>query len=217
MNDSQALRTMMVDTQVRPSDVTKFPIIEAMLTVPREDFVPDAMRAAAYAGAPVDLGGGRAMLEPRTLAKILDAVDIGAEDLVLDLGAGLGYSAAVIARMAEFVVALEEDEDLASEAEARLAAAGVDNVAVIAGPLAEGDPRHGPYDVIVVEGAVQQVPFPILEQIKEGGRIVAIFDGDHLGTVRIGYRIGSDVDWRAVFDASATVLPGFAAAPAFAL
>ena len=217
MNDSRALRTMMVDTQVRPSDVTKFPIIEAMLAVPREHFVPDAVRAAAYADAPVDLGGGRAMLEPRTLAKMLDAVDIGAQDLVLDLGAGLGYSAAVIARMAEFVVALEEDENLAAEAESRLGAAGIDNVAVIAGPLVNGDPRHGPYDVIVVEGAVQQVPFPILEQIKDGGRIVAIFAGNNLGTVRIGYRVGSDVDWRSAFDAAATVLPGFTAAPEFAL
>lgn len=217
MNDSQALRTMMVDTQVRPSDVTKFPIIEAMLRVPREDFVPDAVRAAAYADAPVDLGGGRAMLEPRTFAKMLDAVAIEPDDLVLDLGTGLGYSAAVIARMAEFVVALEEDADLAAEAEARLGAAGIDNVAVIAGPLAEGDPRHGPYDVIVIEGAVQDIPLPVLEQIKDGGRIVAIFDGNNLGTVRIGYRVGKDVDWRSAFDAAATVLPGFAAAPEFAL
>ncbi|MCB1331755.1 MAG: protein-L-isoaspartate O-methyltransferase [Maritimibacter sp.] len=217
MNDSQTLRRMMVDTQVRPSNVTKFPIIEAMLAVPREDFVPDACRAVAYADAPVDLGGGRAMVEPRTLAKILDAVDIDTDDLVLDLGAGLGYSAAVIARMAEFVVALEEEPDLAGEAETRLAAAGVDNVAVITGPLVEGDAKHGPYDVIFVEGAVQQVPLTILEQIKEGGRIVAIFAGDHLGTVRIGYRVGDDVDWRPVFNAAGTVLPGFAAAPEFAL
>lgn len=217
MNDFRALRTTMVDTQVRPSDVTKFPIIDAMLTVPREDFVPDALRAAAYAGTPVDLGGGRAMLEPRTFAKMLDAVDIGPGDLVLDLGTGLGYGAAVIARMAEFVVALEEDDDLAAEAESRLAAAGVDNVAVIAGPLAAGDPKHGPYDVIFIEGAVQQVPLPILEQIKEGGRIVAIFAGNHVGTVRIGYRVGADVDWRSAFDATAPVLPGFTAAPEFAL
>ena len=133
------------------------------------------------------------------------------------LGAGLGYSAAVIARMAEFVVALEEDPELAAEAETRLAAVGADNVAVITGALDEGDAKHGPYDVIFIEGAVQQVPLTILEQIKEGGRIVAIFAGDHLGTVRIGYRIGDDVDWRPVFNAAGTVLPGFAAAPEFAL
>ena len=99
---------------------------------------------------------------------------------------------------------------------ANLRAAGVDNVAVIAGPLVEGDARHGPYDVIVVEGAVQRIPFPILDQIKDGGRIVAIFDGNNLGTVRVGYRVGADVDWRAAFDATATVLPGFSAAPEFA-
>ncbi len=217
MSDSQALRRMMVDTQVRPSDVTRFPIIEAMLTVPRERFVPDALRAAAYAEIPVDLGAGRAMFEPRTLAKILDAVAIEAGELVLVLGAGLGYSAAVIARMAEFVVALEEDEELAAEAETRLGAAGIDNVAVISGTLAEGDARHGPYDVIFVEGAVQQIPPQILQQIKDGGRIVAIFEGDNLGTVRIGRRAGEVIDWRSVFDATAALLPGFAAAPAFAL
>ena len=141
MKDFQSLRRMMVDTQVRPSDVTKYPVIEAMLAIAREDFVPDALRAAAYAGAPVDLGDGRAMFEPRTLAKILDAIDLKSDELVLDLGAGLGYGAAVMARMAEFVVALEEDEALAAEAEARLSAAGIDNVAVLSGPLAEGDAR----------------------------------------------------------------------------
>lgn len=217
MNDFHALRRMMVDTQVRPSDVTRYPIIEAMLAVPREDFVPDAYRQVAYAEAAIDLGGGRAMLEPRTLAKILEALDIQSGELVLDLGAGLGYSAAVMARMAEFVVALEEDEALAAEAEARLGAAGIDNVAVIAGPLEAGDAKHGPYDAILVEGAVQEIPLPLLEQIKDGGRIVAIFDGNSRGTVRVGYRVGSDVDWRAAFDAGAQLLPGFAKSPAFAL
>lgn len=217
MKDFQSLRRMMVDTQVRPSDVTKYPVIEAMLAVAREDFVPDAVRPAAYADAPIDLGEGRAMLEPRTLAKMLDAVNLKADELVLDIGAGLGYGAAVMARMAEFVVAVEEDEALAGEAETRLSAAGVDNVAVMSGPLEAGDARHGPYDVIVIEGAVQQVPSPILEQIKDGGRIVAIFAGNNVGTVRIGYRIGADVDWRSAFDAGAQVLPGFAATADFAL
>lgn len=217
MKDFQSLRRMMVDTQVRPSDVTKYPIIEAMLTVPREQFVPDALRSTAYAGAQIDLGGGRAMVEPRTLAKILDAVDIEPDEMVLDLGAGLGYGAAVMARMAEFVVALEEDAALAEEAETRLSAAGIDNVAVICGPLEAGDARHGPYDVVVIEGAVQRVPSTILEQIKDGGRIVAIFDENNVGTVRVGYRTGSDVDWRSVFDAGAPVLPGFAAEMEFAL
>lgn len=217
MKDFERLRRMMVDTQVRPSDVTKYPIIEAMLAVPREEFVPDALRAAAYADAPIYLGSGRSMLEPRTLAKILDAVGLAPDEMVLDIGTGLGYGAAVMARMADFVVALEEDTALAEEAETRLGAAGADNVAVISGPLEAGDARHGPYDVIVVEGAVQRVPSTILAQIKDGGRIVAIFEHNHVGNVRIGYRSGPDVDWRAIFDAGAPVLPGFAAEVDFAL
>ncbi len=207
----------MVDTQVRPSDVTKYPIIEAMLTVAREDFVPDALRAAAYADAPVALGDGRMMLEPRTFAKLLDALDIETDELVLDLGCGLGYSAAVIAQMADFVVAREEDEALVAEAERRLGEAGVDNVAVIAGPLAAGDDKHGPYDVIVVEGAVEQMPEALVGQLKDGGRIAAIFADGAAGAVRIGHKIDEHIDWRFAFSATAPVLPGFERAVAFAL
>ena len=209
MSDFQTRRTMMVDTQVRPSDVTKFPIIEAMLAVPREAFVPDARRDAAYADAPVALGDNRVVLEPRTLAKMLDGLDIQAGEVVLDLGCGLGYSSAIIARMADFVVALEEDEAMAAEAETRLAEAGVDNVAVISGRLADGAAKHGPYDAIVIEGAVEQVPAALMDQLKDGGRIAAIFAEGMLGTVRIGMKSGVHVDWRTVFNTSVPVLRGF--------
>ena len=177
----------MVDTQVRPSDVTKFPIIEAMLTVQRENFVPTDRREAAYAGEHVSLGAGRVVLDPRTLAKMLDAADIGPDEMVLDIGSGLGYSAAVAARMAEAVIALEEDAALATEAERALSEAAADNVAVIEGPLSEGASKHGPYDVILIQGAVETVPVALLDQLKDGGRIVAIFDeGASLGAVRVG-------------------------------
>lgn len=215
MSDSLSRRTTMVDTQVRPSDVTKFPIIEAMLNVPREEFVPDALREAAYAELPIELAPGRVIFEPRTLAKMLDALDIQRGEMVLDLGCGLGYSAAVIARLADFVMAVEQESELAAEAERRLGEAGVDNVAVIAGPLAEGDPKHGPYDVIVVEGAVEQVPAAIVDQLKDGGRIAAIFSDGKLDSARIGYKVGSHLDWRRVFFASAPVLPGFKREPGF--
>lgn len=217
MRDFNALRTMMVDTQVRPSDVTKYPIIEAMLAIPREDFVPDALRGAAYADVSVPLDAGRSMLEPRTLAKMLDALDITGNELVLDLGCGLGYSSAVIARMADFVVAREEDEALAADAERRLGDAGVDNVAVIAGPLVEGDEKHGPYDVIVIEGAVEQVPAALIDQLKDGGRIAAIFAEGAAGAVRIGHKHRGHVDWRLVFNAGAALLPGFEVEREFAL
>jgi protein-L-isoaspartate(D-aspartate) O-methyltransferase len=217
MSDFHARRTTMVDTQVRPSDVTKFPIIEAMLAIAREDFVPDARREAAYADAPVDLGGGRVVLEPRTLAKLLDALDIRPDEVVLDLACGLGYSSAVIARLADFVVALEEDEALAAEAETRLAEAGADNVVVLTGALTAGDARHGPYDVIVIEGAVETVPAALSDQLKDGGRIGAIFADGNTGRARIGYKIDGRVDWRFAFDATGPVLPGFAVERGFAL
>lgn len=209
MTDFSARRTMMVDTQVRPSDVTKYPIIEAMLAVAREDFVPAAQREAAYVGENLDLGQGRVLLEPRTLAKMLDALAIDRDELVLDVGCGMGYSTAVIARMAEAVVAVEENESMAREAQDALLAAGADNAVVHAGPLTEGATQHGPYDVIVVEGAVAELPTSLLDQLKEGGRIAALFMEGPLGEVRLGYKRAGQIGWRLAFNASAPVLPGF--------
>jgi len=216
MQDFATRRMMMVDTQVRPNDVTKFPIIEAMLHVPREDFVPAARREAAYIGENVPLEGGRVLLEPRNFAKMLDVLDIQPDDLVLDIGCGLGYSSAVIARMAEAVVAVEEAA-LAGQAESALAAAGADNVAVVEGALAAGSPKHGPYCVILIEGGVEEVPQALLDQLKEGGRIAALFMDGALGTVRIGRKIDGHIGWRDAFNAAAPVLPGFAATKEFVL
>lgn len=210
-------RTMMVDTQIRPSDVTKFPIIEAMLSVAREDFVPADKVETAYVGDNINLGGSRVVLEPRTLAKMLDALDIQSDELVLDLGCGLGYSSAVIARMAAAVVAVEEDEGMASEAQAALSNAGADNVILHTGALAAGAAEHGPYDVIVLQGAVEHMPDAILDQLKEGGRIAAIFADGELGAVRVGYKIDGQMNWRLSFNAGAPVLPGFERHRAFTL
>jgi protein-L-isoaspartate(D-aspartate) O-methyltransferase len=210
MTDFSARRTMMVDTQVRPSDVTKFPIIEAMLSVKREDFVTAAQREAAYMGDNLELGGGRVILEPRTLAKMLDALDIGPEELVLDIGSALGYSSAVIAHMAQAVVALEENEGWADEAQDALVAAGADNVITHCGPLAAGAAEHGPYDVIVIQGGVSHVPNAINDQLKDGGRMACVFMDGALGEVRIGYKMDGRMSWRRAFNAGAPVLDGFA-------
>ncbi|SCX86893.1 protein-L-isoaspartate O-methyltransferase family protein [Paracoccus tibetensis] len=217
MTDFAARRTMMVDTQVRPSDVTKLPVIEAMLAVPREEFVPAALRQVAYSGENLDIGHGRTLLEPRTLAKLLDMLDIQPSELVLDLGCGLGYSAAVIARMAEAVVAIESEADLAAEAERRLSEGGIFNAAVLTAPLTEGAPKQGPYDVILIEGAVQEVPEAILAQLRDGGRIGAVFIEGALGVARIGHRINGRTSWRYAFNATAPVLDAFARAPGFSL
>ena len=215
--DHATRRTVMVDTQVRPSDVTKFPIIDAMLTVPRERFVPAALREAAYVGENLPLAPGRIMLEPRSFAKMLDLLDPRPTESVLHIGAGQGYGAAVLARLAEFVVALEEDADLAAAAEAALQAAGADNVAVLTGALAQGAPKAGPFDAILIEGGIETLPESISAQLKDGGRIVALFQNGPLGEVRIGLKSQDRISWRAAFNATAPVLRGFALAPAFTL
>lgn len=209
MTDFADRRRMMVDTQVRPSDVTKFPIIDAMLSVAREHFVPDAQREAAYADGLIELSQDRYMLEPRTLAKMLDALNITNDEMVLDVACGLGYSSAVTARMAQLVVGVEEDEDVAEEAQSLLMEAGADNAIVHVGPLTEGAEEHGPYDVILVQGAVESVPQVLTGQLKDGGRMAAIFMEGQLGTVRIGHKSGDRMSWRFGFNATAPVLPGF--------
>jgi len=198
----------MVDTQVRPADVTKFPIIDAMLSVPRELFVPAARREASYLGENLDLGGGRVLLEPRTLAKMLDWLDIQGDELVMDLGCAQGYSAAVIAQMAEAVIAVDEAERL-NGAQESLGQINADNVVLHEGAPAEGAAEHGPYDAIVVEGGVEHLPEAIIDQLKDGGRIACLFVEGPLGTVRIGYKIDGKMSWRFAFNASAPVMPGF--------
>jgi protein-L-isoaspartate(D-aspartate) O-methyltransferase len=217
MPDFAHRRKMMVDTQVRPSDVTKFPIIAAMLDVPRERFVPAALAEAAYVGENLPLAPGRCLLEPRTLAKMLDALDLGPGDLVLDVAPGTGYSSAVMARIAEAVVAVEPDADLAAEAEAALAAVGAGNVVVERGPAAGGAPAHGPYDALIVQGGVEVLPEALVAQLKEGGRAVVLFVEGPVGTVRLGVRTQGALRWRDAFNALAPVLPGFVRARAFAL
>jgi protein-L-isoaspartate(D-aspartate) O-methyltransferase len=208
---------MMVDTQVRPSDVTKFPIIDAMLQVPREQFVPPARRETAYAGDHVPLAPGRVVLDPRTFAKLLDALDIQSGDVVLDVGCGLGYSTAVLARMADFVVGVDDDAARADEAQATLSSIGCDNAAIVAGPLTAGAPKSAPYDVLMIQGAVEQVPDALVAQVRDGGRIGCIWAEGMLGVAKVGHVAGGRVTWRFGFNASAPLLDGFRTTTAFAL
>ncbi|MEM7718729.1 MAG: protein-L-isoaspartate O-methyltransferase [Pseudomonadota bacterium] len=217
MTDFARRRVVMVDTQVRPSDVTKFPIIDAMLTVPREYFVPAARREMAYVGEHVPLEDNRVILDPRTLAKMLEAANIQNHELVLDIGAGLGYSSALAAHIADAVIALEDTADRVSEAETALADAGIDNVAFVEGHLAEGVAKSAPYDVILIQGGVQSIPQDITAQLADGGRIVAIFLDGALGSVRIGHAIDGGITWRFAFNGTAPLLPGFEKETAFAL
>lgn len=217
MTDFALRRTVMVDTQVRPSDVTKYPVIEAMLSVPREEFVPEDLREAAYAGENTPLGGGRVMLDPRTLAKLLDGLDIQLADKVLIVGAGLGYTVALVSRMADEVLGVEPRDDLATAAQAMLARNGTHDAVIEQAPLGRGAPAAAPFDRILIEGAVEHLPDTITAQLKEGGRIGAIFMDGALGTCRIGYKIDGAMNWRFAFNATAPVLPDFRQAEEFVL
>ena len=210
------LRRVMVDTQVRPADVTKFPIIAAMLDVPREPFVPSGQEAVAYMDAPIPLGGGREIAEPRTLAKLLDALDVEADEDVLVIGPNLGYATALLARMAGSVTGVEADGAMAREAETTMAGLGLD-AAIVEGPMAEGLPGAAPFDVILIDGGVEEVSPDLLAQLRDGGRIAAIFQDGALGEARVGVRAEGAVGWRFAFNATAPVLPGFERARSFAL
>jgi protein-L-isoaspartate(D-aspartate) O-methyltransferase len=207
----------MVDTQIRPADITKFPIIDAMLKVRREVFVPDQMRQTAYTDSIVYLGGDRIVLDPRSFGKMLDAVNIQGDELVLDIGSGLGYSAAVIGKVCEAVVALEEDDDMASNSETILATEGCLNVAVLQGTLSEGAAKHAPFDVIVIEGAVEEISDELVTQLADGGRIAAIFSQKSQGVLRVGYKTQGKISWRFVCNAYAPVLAGFHKTQSFLL
>jgi protein-L-isoaspartate(D-aspartate) O-methyltransferase len=217
MPDFAARRRIMVSSQVRPHDVYSLPLLQAMRHVPRERFVPDALVEAAYVGEHLPLAPGRVILDPRTMSKMLEALAVGSADLVLDVAPGLGYSSAVIAQMAEAVIALEPDEQMAAEAEAALAAADVGNVIVEQGPAAEGAPRHAPYDALIIQGGIERMPPALEDQLKEGGRAVALFMDGTLGRVRLGVKRKGVLRWRDAFDSAAPVLEGFARERSFAL
>jgi protein-L-isoaspartate(D-aspartate) O-methyltransferase len=216
MTDFAAARRAMVDCQVRPSDVTRYAIIEAMLWAPRELFVPRSKREIAYAEAEIPLAPGRTLLPPRVFAKMIETASIGPRDLVLDVAPGTGYSTAVIARMAEAVVAVEPDRNMAGQAQALLDQLEVMNAAVAPGAAVEGDPAHGPYDVIMVNGGVMELPSGLTDQLKDGGRLVAIFMDRGVGQCRVLTRAGDALSERYAFDASAPVLEGFEKTPSFA-
>lgn len=217
MADYATRRVTMVDTQVRTQDVTRFPVIKAMLTIPRELFVPDDLRDAAYIGENLDLGHGRTLFDPRTFSKMLEILVIGPDDSVLHVAAGHGYGSAVMARLSQFVAAIESEDVLATAAEGTLRDAGIDNVAVFRAALDAGAPSAGPYDAILIEGGVNLIPDAITAQLKEGGRIAAVFMDGPLGEVRLGLKRDGRISWRGVFNATAPVLPGYARAHVFTL
>lgn len=211
MSDYTAARRNMVESQLRTNGVFDERVLSAMAEIPRELFFPEARRSYAYVDEDVPIGGGRHMMEPRVLARLLQMAEIGPHDLVLDIGSGPGYSAAVLSRLAGTVVALEHDARLAKAAGGLLSELGIGNVAVVRGPHAKGYPRQAPYDVILISGAVEKIPEAITRQLAEGGRLVAVVArGERvMGQGTLFERRGSTVSNWVEFDAATPLLPGF--------
>jgi len=209
MPDYLAQRRNMVESQLRANDVTDVRVLEAMGTVPREKFVPASRKATAYADSPLEVIAGRFLMEPRAYGKMLQLAEIKPTDNLLDVGCATGYSAAVLARIAARVTALEQDADLVRVASESLPAVGAGNAAVVQGALSEGHGAKGPYDVIVLNGAIETRPDALLAQLGEGGRLVAIVKSGAQGHAAVFLKEKGQVGSRAAFDADAQILPGF--------
>ncbi|QRG05815.1 protein-L-isoaspartate O-methyltransferase [Xanthobacter dioxanivorans] len=218
MIDFAELRRGMVDGQVRTNNVTDPRIVAAMLEIPRERFVPPALKSLAYIDDDLVLRPGarpRYLIEPMILARLVQVADVQEHEHVLDVGTGTGYSAAVLARLAQQVVAVEEEADLAATATATLAGLGVANVAVMQGPLTAGWPKEAPYDLILVNGSVDEVPAALFAQLKEGGRLVAVVGHGGAGRACVFTKVAGSISDRVAFNAAVPSLPGFKAAPRF--
>jgi protein-L-isoaspartate(D-aspartate) O-methyltransferase len=234
MVDFQAVRRAMVDGQVRTNDVTNLDLIDAMLAIPREAFVPEHLAALAYLDRDLELQGGaggdrpaRYLLKPVVTARLIQAADIATTDRVLVVGSGTGYSAAVVSRLASTVVALEENTTLAQAAQNTLRRLGYVTVTPVIGRLVAGWPAAAPFDVILVDGGVEAMPDALFAQLSEGGRLVAVMYGGagggqgegpmqgQVGKATLFRSIRGEVGGRPLFDCTAPLLPGFKKAPSF--
>lgn len=213
MIDHATQRLNMVESQVRPSDVTDRRITRAMRDIPRENFVPGPLKSIAYVDEHLRVSENgnrqRYILAPRLLAKLIQLLSIEPDGLVLDIGPATGYSTALLARLGQTVIALEEDPRLAERAQATLTALGSDNAVVVTGPIRAGAPDEGPYDAILLNGAVTTVPPALLDQLKDGGLLAAVSVENGVGRGTLWVRHGMTFDRRTAFDANAPYLPGF--------
>ncbi|MGB3457534.1 MAG: protein-L-isoaspartate O-methyltransferase [Litorimonas sp.] len=207
--DFDAARETMVESQIRTADVTDLDLLAAFRRTPRERFVPASRMALAYGDAVVEYDDGRALLRPRDFAKLVQAADIKDHEVVLDIGCARGYSTAILSRIADTVVGLESDDETVDRATALLTDMGVLNAAVVKGDLKRGAPEHGPFDVILVNAAVTDVPDSWFGQLANGGRLAVIRDAGPIGRATVYTKSGDAVGDRVVFDAHAPLLPGF--------
>ena len=215
MSAYAAARLNMVESQIRPNKVTDPRLLQAFLDVPRELFVPKPLRGIAYIDEDIRIAEGRFLLEPMVLARLIESAAVQAEDSVLEIGCGTGYGTAILSRVANAVVAVEEDRELVRRASAVLAELAIENAAVVEARLSEGYPKQAPYDVIVFAGAIAAVPEEIAEQLAPGGRMVAVVREGGVGKATLMTRISGILSGRIAFDAASPYLPGFEPKPSF--
>lgn len=213
--DFDAARETMVESQIRPSDVTDLKLLAAFRRMPRERFVPASKMALAYGDTVLNYGDGRSLLLPRDFAKLVQAADIQPDEVVLDISCARGYSTAILSELAETVVGLETDDDTVDRATALLTDLDVVNAAVVKGDLKRGAPEHGPFNVIIVGGAVPEVPQAWFGQLANGGRLAVVLKDGPIGRATIFTKSGNAIGDRVVFDAHAPVLSGFERAHSF--
>lgn len=210
MVDYATVRMNMVESQLRTNKVTDQRVLEGFETVARERFVPEHLKSLAYIDEDLRIKDDRYMMEPMVLARLMNAAEIEPSDVVLVVGAGTGYALAILGRIAATVVGLESDKELAKEAEAALRDLAVDNAVVIQGDMTKGNAKQGPYDVILVNGAVGEVPKTLTDQLADGGRLLTVLrEGNGPGKATLMERWGTAVGRRTLFDANTPVLPGF--------
>lgn len=214
--DFATLRQHMVDNQLRPRDITDHRVIRAFLQVPREVFVGPEGRPFAYADRDLPVAGGsRHLISPAVQARLVQALELSSDDVVLNVACGTGYPAAILSQLAGSVVAVEDDDSLIRGAEQTLSELGIDNVAVVKGDLTQGFAAEAPFDAILIGAGVELLPEALPQQLNDGGKLVTILCSGRTGRAMLYERIGDDVSGRAMFDAVAPILPGFRKKAAF--
>ncbi|MEL6504834.1 MAG: protein-L-isoaspartate O-methyltransferase [Pseudomonadota bacterium] len=216
MIDFEQARVNMVESQIRVNDVTDHDIIRAFATVPRERFVPAQQRALAYMDEDIAISTeGRFLMEARSLSKLIQLAEVEQDHIVLDIGCGTGYSTAILASLSTSVVALESDEELAGQAADTLMELGVDNAVVVQGALEKGHAKEGPYDIIFIGGAVEEMSAALGDQLKDGGRLVVVEGTGNAGRARLYTKRGETFAGRDAFNSAVKPLPGFEKKPEF--
>jgi protein-L-isoaspartate(D-aspartate) O-methyltransferase len=214
--DTRVARMNMVEGQVRTNKVIDRRIIDALFELPREEFLPENLRSTAYVDADLALGKGRFVMEPMVLARLIQAAEIRSSDHALDLGAGGGYASALLARLAGDVVAVESAPALVALARSALAKSGAPQVSVIESALTDFSKLRGPFDVILINGAVAEIPTALTDRLEEGGRLVAVRrEGGAVGHAVLVKKMLGVISERVLFDANTPYLPEFAPVESF--